>query len=118
VFSVFCIFSLPLVGAFEGPITTPQTHQVSSLLSSTQLDQEQDATVTKENTTTKPVKRDQPTLFISTPIDKNSPPPTLPPVMKDNIFKCDISVDFWKDFASEGNSKNLDRVRAIGHSET
>lgn len=115
--SVFCIFSLPLVGAFVGPLTALRTHQVSSLLSSTQLDQEQEVTVAKQKTTTKPVKREQPTSFIS-PID-NLPPLELPPdnerpgFVEDSRFKCDNFVDFWKDFASEGNSKNFDRVRAI-----
>jgi ubiquinone/menaquinone biosynthesis C-methylase UbiE len=116
-FSVLCILSLPLVGAFVGPIATPQTHQVSSLLSSTQMDQKQDVAVAKESATTKRVKRDQPTLFV-TPVD-NSPPLELPPdnerpgLIEDDKFKCDSSVDFWKDFASEGNSKNLHRVRTI-----
>ena len=117
-FSVFPILSLPLVGAFVGPITTLQTFKVKSLLSSPQLEQEQVATVTKEKTITKPVKREQITSFILSPLD-NSPPLELPPenkrpgLVEDVKFKCDNSVDFWKDFASEGNSKNLDRVRSI-----
>jgi ubiquinone/menaquinone biosynthesis C-methylase UbiE len=114
------ILSLSLVEAFLGPTTRPQTHQVSLLWSSTQLDQEQYTTVAKESATTtnKPVeKRNQPTSFL-TPLD-NSPSLELPPDterpgrVEDDKFNCDSSVDFWKGFASEGNSKNWYRVRAI-----